>query len=311
MSEKILKLVEKGVRGYPSSWNFRRHGGIIVVDKPVGVITSRLVAHFREILQDPQEESLSKRRIPGAKVGHGGVLDCPASGVVILGVGAATKLLSHFLTNCTKSYVVQGRFGMETDTQDNQYREITHRASFSHVTRELLEDALSKFRGSILQETPIYSNRKVEGNQLFHLAQNSKIPRVSSEEPTDCKDVRLANTAIGLIPPKPMFVHYLAVNWFRRNVEEENETLDFELTVTASSGFYVRQLVTDIGRTLNSAAFTLSIDRTQVGPFHRTDALPSRYWKDQQKVFEHMEKNYPKLDLFITRQKQLEINKYR
>lgn len=105
-------------------------------------------------------------------MGHGGTLDPMATGVLILGVGSGTKTLNSFL-QCTKSYETVVLFGAATDTYD-AVGKIVARKDYSHITKEIVEEALGKFRGEILQKPPIYSALKVNGKKMYEYAREGK-----------------------------------------------------------------------------------------------------------------------------------------
>ena len=103
-----------------------------------------------------------------------------ATGVLILGVGSGTKALSRFL-ECTKSYEATVLFGAATDSYDSVGK-IVARKSYDHVTKEIVEEALSKFRGKIMQRPPIFSALRVQGKRLYEYAREGKEVPVEIEE---------------------------------------------------------------------------------------------------------------------------------
>src|SRR5918992_4334108 len=125
--------------------------GIVVVDKPAGMTSHDVVAKIRKAL--------------GVKrVGHGGTLDPDATGILVIGVGRAARLLS-FAQSAPKSYVAGGRLGRETTTQDASGKTVAE--SEVRVTREELERVASRFRGSLEQVPPMVSAVKVAGERLY------------------------------------------------------------------------------------------------------------------------------------------------
>ena len=106
------------------------------------------------------------------KLGHGGTLDPLATGVLILGLGAATKELPSFL-KCSKTYETTILFGASTDSYDSTGK-ILAKAPFSHITKFKVEEALGKFRGQISQRPPIFSALKMDGKKLYEYARAGK-----------------------------------------------------------------------------------------------------------------------------------------
>lgn len=118
----------------------------------------------------------AEKKASQVKIGHGGTLDPLATGVLILGIGMGTKLLSQFL-DCTKTYETTVVFGVSTDTYDRVGRVLT-RKGYDHITRELVEKALGNFRGKHTQIPPLYSALKMNGKPLYEYAREGKaIPR--------------------------------------------------------------------------------------------------------------------------------------
>jgi len=134
--------------------------GIVVVDKPAGWTSHDVVAKSRGILQT-------------RKVGHSGTLDPDATGVLVLGVGRATRLL-RYLTELPKSYVGEIVFGVETDTLDSSGR-VTATHDMADITRERVEQAAAALTGSIEQIPPMVSAVKIDGRRLHELAREGKV----------------------------------------------------------------------------------------------------------------------------------------
>lgn len=124
------------------------------------------------------------------KIGHGGTLDPIATGVLIIGVGSGTKQLQSFL-NCTKTYEATVLFGAATDSYDATGKMLA-KAPYDHVTKQLVEDALSAFKGKIMQRPPIYSALRIEGKRLYEYAREGKeIPREIRERPMEVKELEI------------------------------------------------------------------------------------------------------------------------
>ena len=126
----------------------------------------------RENHNQKQKRSRRARQPPQVKMGHGGTLDPLATGVLILGIGSGTKSLPQFL-GCTKSYECTVLFGKATDTYDTEGK-VVARKGYEHITKDMVEQALAKFRGKIMQKPPIFSALKVNGKKLYEYAREGK-----------------------------------------------------------------------------------------------------------------------------------------
>jgi tRNA pseudouridine55 synthase len=126
----------------------------------------------RESHNQKQKRSRRARQPPQVKMGHGGTLDPLATGVLILGIGSGTKSLPQFL-GCTKSYECTVLFGKATDSYDTEGK-VVARKGYEHITKEMVEAALVKFRGKIMQKPPIFSALKVNGKKLYEYAREGK-----------------------------------------------------------------------------------------------------------------------------------------
>ena len=202
--------------------------GIFVVDKPAGPSSFGVIRAAR-------------RELGIRKIGHAGTLDPMAAGVLILGVGRGTKLLSS-LAKADKAYRVALRLGERTDTYDTTGTTI-ERADASAVDRARLEEAALRFRGEIEQVPPMYSALKRDGTPLYKLAR---------------KGVEVERE------PRLVAISSIAVVSF----EPPEAVLDVE----CSKGTYVRSLVDDIGKALGCGAVMTALTRTRVGPFRIEEA---------------------------------------
>jgi len=133
--------------------------GFLVVNKPKGLTSHKVVEKVRELLPK------------GVKVGHTGTLDPLATGVLILAVGKATKL-SQFLTKKDKCYIVKGRFGLTTNTYDvdGEVKEVKCKG----ISKNELFEVLSEFRGEIVQTPPPFSAVRIKGKRAYELAREGK-----------------------------------------------------------------------------------------------------------------------------------------
>ena len=176
------------------------------------------------------------------KVGHSGTLDPPATGVLILGVGRGTRLL-RFITELPKTYVATFRLGTETSTLDAE-GEVTATHDMAGVDLDAVRLAAQDFVGPIEQIPPMVSAVKVDGKRLHELAREGK--EVERK-------------------PRPVTIHSL-------DIDATDEADVFEMTVTCSSGTYVRTLAADIGASLGGGAHVVTLRRTAIGSFDEAEA---------------------------------------
>jgi tRNA pseudouridine55 synthase len=204
--------------------------GIAVVDKEADWTSHDVVAKSRGILGT-------------RKVGHAGTLDPDATGVLVLGVGRATRVL-RFLQLLSKSYEAEIVLGTETSTLDAA-GEVTATHDMS-VTREQVEAAAAQLVGDILQVPPMVSALKVGGRRLHELAREGieveRAPR--------------------------------AVTIDRFDVHETDDPAVLAIDVTCSGGTYVRTLAADLGHLLGGGAHLRNLRRTAVGPYTIDEAAP-------------------------------------
>jgi tRNA pseudouridine55 synthase len=206
--------------------------GLVVVDKPAGMTSHDVVARVR-------------RALGTRKVGHAGTLDPMATGVLVLGVGRATRLLGHLMLS-EKSYEATVRLGVSTTTDDAE-GDVTATASTASLTADDVRGALRAFEGEIMQVPAAVSAIKVDGRRAYQ--------RVRSGE-----QVELA--------ARPVTVRAIAAGEVRRT----GECLEVDLTVTCSSGTYVRAIARDLGLALGVGGHLTALRRTAVGPYTLADA---------------------------------------
>ena len=205
--------------------------GIAVIDKAAEWTSHDVVAKARGVLGT-------------RKVGHSGTLDPDATGVLVLGVGRATRLL-RFLTLLPKQYVGQVVLGSETTTLDTS-GEITAVHDMSAVTPGHVALAARRFVGDIEQVPPMVSAVKVDGRRLYEIA------REGGEVERKARPVSVA----------------------RFDVTPADEPGVFDAVVECSSGTYVRTLAADLGVALGGGAHLRNLRRTAVGSFTLADAHP-------------------------------------
>ena len=206
--------------------------GIAVVDKEAGWTSHDVVARGRKVFGT-------------RKVGHSGTLDPGATGVLLLGVGRATRLL-RFLTALPKTYTTTVVLGTETSTLDDS-GEVTVTHDMTAVTEPQITAAVGQFVGDILQVPPMVSALKIDGRRLHELAREG---------------IEVEREA------RPVTIHDLAVT----SVDPAAGT--FGIEVTCSSGTYVRTLAADIGAALDGGAHLRDLRRTAIGSFDQAEARP-------------------------------------
>src|ERR1700687_4936886 len=130
--------------------------GILVIDKPAGPTSHAVVARVRRVLDE-------------RRIGHTGTLDPAASGVLPLVVGRATRL-ARFLSAADKAYEATVKLGVETDTRDRLGQTIGAPHTGPFPTREAIDRALDEFRGTFLQQPPVYSAKRIGGRRSHRLA---------------------------------------------------------------------------------------------------------------------------------------------
>lgn len=202
-------------------------GEVLYFNKPLKWTSFDLVNKFRYKLS-------RKLKVKKIKVGHAGTLDPLATGVMIVCTGKATKRIDEFQYQ-TKEYVATLKLGETTPSFDLE-KEVDAVYPTEHITRELVEEVLKQFIGTIEQVPPVFSACKIEGKRAYELARNGE------EVPLKAKTL----------------------------VIDEIELLACELPVVkirvvCSKGTYIRALARDIGVALHSGAHLIALERTRVG----------------------------------------------
>jgi tRNA pseudouridine55 synthase len=208
--------------------------GLVVVDKPAGITSHDVVARVR--------------RIAGTrKVGHAGTLDPMATGVLVLGINRATRLLGHLLIT-DKAYDATIRLGVSTTTDDAE-GEVLSTSSITDVTGvsdETIRAGLAAMVGEIDQVPSAVSAIKVDGKRAYERVRAgeqvelaSRRVRIASIDVHSCTVVELAETTV----------------------------VDVEVSVACSSGTYIRAIARDLGTSLGVGGHLTALRRTAVGPF--------------------------------------------
>ena len=209
--------------------------GILFVDKAEGRTSHDVVARVRWLLGTK-------------KVGHVGTLDPMATGLLILGVGQGTRVLTH-LVGLDKTYTATIRLGLATTTDDREGEPLGEVQEASGTALADLEGPLAGLRGDIQQVPSTVSAIKVDGKRAYARAR--------------------AGEAVELAA-RPVRISRLEVTGHRT----EGPFLDVDVTVTCSSGTYVRALARDLGTALGTGGHLTALRRTEVGPFPVEQAVP-------------------------------------
>ena len=206
-----------------------RREGVLLVDKPGGMTSHDAVSSVR-------------RALGTRKVGHAGTLDPMATGLLVMGVGRATRLL-RFLGGLPKTYEGTMRLGVETTTLDAE-GEVTRRAPVDAGAHDVRE-AMASLVGDSMQTPPAFSAVKVGGRKLYEAAR---------------KGESLAAA------PRPIHVDVFDLLTFEGD--------DASFRVTCGGGTYVRVLAADVGASLGCGAHLTALRRTAIGPFDVREAVP-------------------------------------
>ena len=183
------------------------------------------------------------RRLAGTrKVGHAGTLDPMATGVLVVGINKATRLLSH-IVGTEKTYTATIRLGQSTVTDDAEGEILKERIAAA-VTEQQIRDAAARLTGEILQVPSSVSAIKVAGERSY--------ARVRAGEEVSLK-------------ARPVTIHAFDIHEIRR--ERAGKVQDVDVTVRCSSGTYVRALARDLGADLGVGGHLTALRRTQVGPY--------------------------------------------
>ncbi|MBL3804170.1 tRNA pseudouridine(55) synthase TruB [Streptomyces sp. BRB081] len=206
--------------------------GLVIVDKPSGFTSHDVVAKMRGIART-------------RRVGHAGTLDPMATGVLVLGVERATKLLGH-LALTEKEYLGTVRLGQNTVTDDAE-GEITASTDASDIGRVAVDAGVAALTGDIMQVPSKVSAIKIDGKRSY--------TRVREGEEFE-------------IPARPVTVSSFTVHDVRADkAADGTPVLDLVVSVVCSSGTYIRALARDLGAALGVGGHLTALRRTRVGPY--------------------------------------------
>jgi len=203
--------------------------GIVLVDKPAGPTSHDVVAKMRKLFST-------------RKVGHAGTLDPMATGMLVIGIGRATRLLGYFTAH-DKEYLGTIRLGISTTTDDAQ-GELVTQTSALHVTESSILETVKDFRGPIMQQPSAISAIKIDGKRAY--------ARVR-----DGEDIN--------IPARSVMIHDLEI--VEISALADLKVVDVKVRVVCSAGTYIRALARDIGEQLGVGGHLTELRRTRSGVF--------------------------------------------
>lgn len=227
--------------------------GILLINKPSGMssasVDSKIKHHLASLL------GTSLRKAP--KVGHAGTLDPFASGLMIIGVGKATKDL-HLLEHANKSYTATITLGIQTDTDDltGSVVSIANDETLLKITDSEILDAVNKMHGKQLQTPSSYSAKRIDGRRAYDLVRDGEDFTLKPNE-IEIFSTKITNIILGPAPE-----------------EHGNKTIDVESEWTVSKGTYIRAIARDIGLKLGVGGHLTALCRTAIGEkYTLSDAL--------------------------------------
>ena len=210
--------------------------GIFNINKPTGMTSHDVVAIIRKHLKQK-------------RVGHAGTLDPLASGVLPICVGQATRV-AEYLSESGKAYQADINFGTATDTYDAEGT-ITATASTADLTLNMIQETLEQFRGPQMQNPPLYSAIKIQGQPAYKRARAGEVI---------------------VLEPRPIVIHSLEIlEWIPPRLT---------LAIECSKGTYIRSLAHDLGMQLGCCAYLEALVRTRSGPFTLSDSITLEQFAD-------------------------------
>ena len=211
--------------------------GIVLVDKPAGPTSHDVVAKMRKLFNT-------------RKVGHAGTLDPMATGMLVIGIGRATRLLGYFTAH-DKEYLGTIRLGISTTTDDAQ-GELIAQTSALHITESEILETVRDFRGPIMQQPSAISAIKIDGKRAY--------ARVRDGEEIN-------------IPLRSVMIHDLEI--LEIKLLPDLGVIDVKVRVVCSAGTYIRALARDIGLKLGVGGHLTELRRTRSGVFEEMTSLES------------------------------------
>ena len=210
--------------------------GLLVVDKPSDWSSHRVVGRLRRLLNT-------------RKIGHAGTLDPMATGVLVLGVGKATRLLGHLALH-DKRYLATIRLGASTVT-DDAMGDVLTQTDATHLSEDGIRQAVKPFIGQIMQRPASVSAIKVDGQRSY------KLVRAGEEVQLAARQVTVTDFTVNQVEVADTFV-------------------DVQVDVTCSSGTYIRSLARDLGESLQVGGHLTMLRRVRSGPFTLEGAVSAQ-----------------------------------
>ncbi len=262
---------------------FSRKSGILAINKPIRITSHDLVDEVR-------------KRLKTRRVGHTGALDPFASGLMIILVGASTKLSNKFLF-MDKEYEFSLLLGISTDTSDPEGK-ILQIQNVKEISQKKIIDTISQFKGSYMQKVPVFSSAKVNGirlrelahaaeeiqtndsNVIFTLKENSKISsKLRNQKKLSNKnqiDIKLPKRKVYIKEIKVLNIKKINSNQIKFIKDETKiyELMQVDIISRVSKGTYIRQLACDIGKELGTIpAMLYTLKRTAIDKIDIKDAI--------------------------------------
>jgi tRNA pseudouridine55 synthase len=219
--------------GFTKDTNFQE-GAILLIDKPYGWTSFNVVSKIKHLIR-------KSKGLKTIKVGHAGTLDPLATGLLVICVGKATKMVESFITD-DKEYIATFHLGQTTPSFDME-TQMNHEFPIDHISKEMVDAVVKNFLGIQNQIPPLYSAKSIQGKRAYNFARKG----VDME-----------------LDPVKITFHELEVISF--------ELPKLTLRIKCSKGTYIRSLARDLGKALNSGAYLADLVRIGSGSFKLTDA---------------------------------------
>lgn len=230
--------------------NFTK-GEIIAIDKPYGMSSFGALARVRYLIS----RRLGVKRV---KTGHAGTLDPLATGVLILCTGRATKRIEELQAH-SKEYAATLQLGATTPSYDMEH-EVNATFPTSHITREMIIEALGQFEGDVMQVPPSYCACKINGERSYMLKRKGKTVELTA------KSIRIDSIEL---------------------TDFDAEKMQLSIRVNCGKGTYIRAIARDLGRVLGSGAYLTALRRTRVGNVRVEDCVAlddMEAWLEKQEI---------------------------
>ena len=233
-------------------------GGLMAVYKPQGWTSQDVVGKIKWTLKNYFGKKIK------IKVGHGGTLDPMATGVLVIGIGSGCKKLQDYIKG-GKCYEAIGRFGFSTTTEDST-GEVIKKSTWNHIDNKLIKDIIPKFIGDIEQIPPMYSALKKDGKRLYELARKGEVIERTARK-----------------------IHIYDIKLLRR--KKDMLKSEFRIDVCCGGGTYIRTLICDISKEMNTLGHMTSLLRTKQGPFMLSNCLKEKYFGNPEVLLSHLGKS--------------------